>query len=130
MAAAVISVPAGRTGDRRDPVRVMTIGAVSLTAGYVWFAFGSHSPLVLAPCAETAQSAAVATLAPSELRGSAFGLLATAQAGANLIANAVAGVLWTALAPAAAFVFLAAAMLISVPLIATSGVQGSERGLT
>jgi hypothetical protein len=54
------------------------------------------------------------------LRGSAFGLLATAQAGANLAASAVAGILWTAVSPAAAFLFLAAAMAVSVPLILTS----------
>ena len=41
------------------------------------------------------------------MRGSAFGLLATAQAGANLIASAVAGILWTAISPAGAFLFLA-----------------------
>jgi hypothetical protein len=42
-------------------------------------------------CGETAQTAAVASLAPERLRGSAFGLLATVQAGGNLIASAVAG---------------------------------------
>jgi len=71
-------------------------------------------------CGETAQSAAVATLASVSLRGSAFGLLATVQAGANLAASAVAGILWTAVSPVAAFLFLAAAMIVSVPLILTS----------
>lgn len=71
-------------------------------------------------CGETAQSAAVAAMAPASLRGSAFGLLATAQAGANLAASAVAGVLWTAVSPAAGFLFLAVAMAVSVPLIFTA----------
>jgi len=44
---------------------------------------------------------------PTTLRGSAFGLLATTQAGANLAASAIAGILWTAISPAAAFGFLA-----------------------
>jgi hypothetical protein len=69
-------------------------------------------------CGETAESAAVATLAPGALRGSAFGLLATA--GANLVASAVAGILWTAISPAAGFLFLTAAMIISIPLILAS----------
>jgi MFS family permease len=130
VAATVISVPAGRHGDRTNPVHVMAAGAVAFAAGYVWFAIGSHNAVVLAPafvlaglgigCAETAQSAAVAALAPTELRGSAFGLLATTQAGANLGASALAGLLWTTVSPAAAFVFLAAAMAVAVPLIVSS----------
>jgi lysophospholipase L1-like esterase len=43
-------------------------------------------------CVETAEHAAVASFAPSNLRGSAFGLLATIQAVSNLAASVVAGV--------------------------------------
>ena len=39
---------------------------------------------------------------------------------ANLAASAVAGILWTAVSPAAAFGFLAAAMIIAVPLVLAS----------
>jgi MFS family permease len=130
VAATVISIPAGRHGDRFNPIRVLVAGAVCFAAGYGVFAAGPRQPYLLAAgfilaglgigCAETAESAAVATLAPTTLRGSAFGLLATAQAGANLAASAVAGVLWTAVSPAAAFIFLATAMIISVPLILAS----------
>jgi MFS family permease len=130
VAATVISIPAGRHLDRTNPVRVMAAGAVLFAAGYVWFAAGTSSTAVLAPafilvglgigCAETAQAAAVATLAPIDLRGSAFGLLATAQAAANLGASAIAGILWTAVSPTAAFTFLAAAAAAAVPLIVTS----------
>lgn len=134
LAATAISIPAGRHGDRTNPIRVMAAGAVCFAAGYVWFAIGSTNPIALAPafilaglgigCAETAQSAAVATLAPEDLRGSAFGLLATVQAGANLAASVAAGVLWTAVSPTAAFLFLAAAMAIAVPLIVASRTTG------
>ena len=130
VAATVVSVPAGRHGDRTNPVRVLAAGAACFAAGYVWFAVGSHDPVVLAPafilaglgigCAETAENAAVAALAPAELRGSAFGLLATAQAVTNLAASAVAGILWSAVSATAAFVFLAAAMAVAVPLIVAS----------
>ncbi len=130
VAATLISIPAGRHGDRFSPFRVLAAGAVCFAAGYGVFAAGPRQPWLLAigfilaglgiGCGETAESAAVATLAPVSLRGSAFGMLATAQAGANLAASAIAGILWTAVSPEAAFVFLAAAMIISVPLIMAS----------
>ena len=130
IAAALISVPAGRHGDRYNPVRVLAAGAVFFAAGYAWFAAGSHQPIVLLPafllaglgigCGETAESAAVASLAPGQLRGSAFGLLATVQSAGNLIASSVAGLLWTAVSPTAAFIFLAVAMLLAVALIVTT----------
>ncbi len=137
VAATVISIPAGRHGDRFNPIRVLAAGAVCFATGYAVFAAGPRQPFLLAlgfilaglgiGWGETAESAAVAALAPATLRGSAFGLLATAQAGANLVASAVAGILWTAASPTAAFVFLAAAMVISVPLIlASRRSQGSE----
>ena len=71
-------------------------------------------------CAETAEHAAVAALAPVELRGSAFGLLAAIQAAGNLAASTVAGILWTAASPSVAFIFLASAMIVAVPLIAVT----------
>ncbi len=130
-AAALVSVPAGRHGDRHSPARVLAGGAVLFAAGYVWFAAGPAQPIALLPafvlaglgigCGETAESAAVAALAPETLRGSAFGLLATVQAAGNLIASAAAGLLWSAVSPLAAFVFLAAAMVIAAALIVTAG---------
>ena len=130
IAAALISVPAGQHGDRYHPVRVLAAGAVFFAAGYAWFAAGSDQPLVLLPaflraglgigCGETAQSAAVASLAPGQLRGSAFGLLATVQSAGNLIASTVAGLLWTAASPTAAFIFLTSAMLVAAVLTTTT----------
>jgi MFS family permease len=130
VAATLISIPAGRHGDRYNPIRVLTAGAICFAAGYAVFAAGPRQPYVLTigfilaglgiGCGETAESAAVAALAPAGLRGSAFGLLATAQAAANLAASAVAGILWTAVSPAAAFLFLTAAMVLAVPLILAS----------
>jgi MFS family permease len=129
-AAAVISVPAGNHGDRHNPTRVMAAGAAFFAAGYVWFAVGTHQPALLAPafllaglgigCVETAQHAAVATLAPIDLRGSAFGLLAGIQAAGNLVASVTAGLIWTSASPRGAFIFLAAAMAMAIPLILAS----------
>ena len=46
-------------------------------------------------CVETAEHTAVASHAPEEVRGSAFGLLAAMQSVGNLIASGVVGLLWT-----------------------------------
>ena len=63
---------------------------------------------------ETAEHAAVASLAPVDLRGSAFGLLAAVQSFGNLAASAVAGLLWSTVSPRAAFLYLAAWMIVSL----------------
>jgi MFS family permease len=59
-------------------------------------------------CAETAETAAVATLAPTGIRGSAFGLLATVPSLGNFVASGIAGILWTTVGPGVAFLYAAA----------------------
>lgn len=72
-------------------------------------------------CVETAEHAAVATHAPAELRGSAFGLLAGAQSFGNLAASGIAGILWTTLSPSWAFTYLAAWMVVALIGLAVGG---------
>jgi MFS family permease len=90
VAATVASIPAGRLGDRRGAVLVLVLGVGLFGLAYAGLAAGGSSVLALAPwflaaagvaigCVETAEHAAVAVLAPVELRGSAFGLLAAVQ---------------------------------------------------
>jgi len=120
LAATLISVPAGRHGDRHNPTLVLLAGAAFFVAAYLWFAAGPAGVAALAPafvlaglgvgCVETAEHATVATHAPTPLRGSAFGLLAVTQSAGNLAASAIAGILWTTISPTAAFIFLAATM--------------------
>jgi len=127
LAATLISLPAGRLADRlgvTGPVRVMIGGAALFGVAYAAFAVGSTNwailalPFVLAGaaigCVETAEHSAVANLAPTDIRGSAFGLLATVQSLGNLAASTIAGVLWTAVSATAAFTYAAAWMLIAV----------------
>ncbi len=116
--------------DRRGAPRVLIAGAACFAIAYAWFAAGPDHVLRLLPafilagigigCAETAEHAAVASLSPTQLRGSAFGLLAAIQAAGNLAASTTAGILWTAVSPTAAFVFLGVAITIAVVLIAVS----------
>ena len=116
-AAMVTSVPAGHVTDRRGATSVLVTGALALLAAYLGFALSGPGLALLAVCfalagigkggVETAQSAAVALLAPTDLRGSAFGALAGIQSFGNLAASAVAGALWTLVSPRLAFLYLA-----------------------
>jgi MFS family permease len=124
VAATAISVPAGRLGDRRGPVLVLTAGTAAFALAYLTLALTGAEIAVLAlgfvaagigiGCVETAEHAAVARLAPEALRGSAFGMLATVQSLGNFAASAVAGLLWTLISPAAAFAYLTAWMLLAL----------------
>lgn len=135
VAATLTSIPAGHHGDRRGATRTLTSGVALFAVAYTLFAIGGTTVLALAPAfiaagigigmVETAEHAAVATLAPEKLRGSSFGLLAAVQSGGNLAASAIAGILYTAVSAAWAFGFLAAAMVVSFTvLLATSGRGG------
>jgi MFS family permease len=118
LAATLVAIPAGHLTDRRGAALVLVIGAAAFTAAFAGFAFAGASIPLLAflflvagagiGVGETAQSAAVASFAPPDLRGSAFGLVAAVQAFANLAASAIAGVLWKAVSPEAAFLYLGA----------------------
>jgi len=132
VAATLVSVPAGRAGDRREPRVVLLAGAGAFALAYLLLALTGADLLLLAVgfvlagigigCVETAEHAAVAALAPERLRGSAFGMLATVQSLGNLAASAVAGLLWTLVSPAAAFVYAAAWMLVA--LVAFVAIRG------
>lgn len=142
LAAALASMPAGQLADRlggRGPVWVLTGGVACFALAYAGFAsVGSAGtvavlavPFVLAGvgigAAETAEHAAVAALAPEEVRGSAFGLLAAVQAGGNVVASTVAGLLWTVVSASAAFWYLTAWMLVAVITLASSFGARSRR---
>jgi hypothetical protein len=99
------------------------LGVTLFELAHAGFAAGPASVLALAPwflasgvaigCVETAEHAAVA-VAPVELRGSAFGMLAAVQSLGNLAASAIAGLLWTLVAPRVAFAYLVAWMVLAL----------------
>jgi MFS family permease len=131
VAATLASIPAGRLGDRRGAVLVLAVGVGLFGLAYAGFAAGPATVLALAPWfvaagvgigrVETAEHAAVASLAPEELRGSAFGLLAAVQSFGNLAASAIAGLLWTLASPRVAFAYLVAWMLLALVGLLAAG---------
>jgi MFS family permease len=141
IAATVASFPAGGLADKlghRGPLLVTGAGLAAFLLAYTLFAVSGPALLVLGAafvlaglgigCAETAQHAAVAAFAPAEIRGSAFGVLATVQAFGNVAASLVAGLLYMVASPSVAFIYLAVWMLVA--LVALGWALGtSSRGL-
>lgn len=106
---------------------VLTAGVAAFAVAYIGFALTTPNIALLGVwfvlavigigCVETAEHGAVATLAPKNLRGSAFGLLAAIQSFGNLAASSIAGLLWTLVSPTAAFTYAAACMLLALPAL-------------
>ena len=128
--ATLSSFPAGRATDRWGGLAVLVTGVVLFAVAYLGFALTGPSIVVLAlcfaaagvaiGCVETAENTAVASHAPDEVRGSAFGLLAATQSFGNLAASSVAGLLWTLVGPVAAFTYAGTLMVLSVGALSAS----------
>ncbi len=129
--ATIISIPAGRLVDRFGARHVLIAGVAAFAIAYVGFAFDTTAWWLLAiwfvlagigiGCVETAEHSAVATHAPEHIRGSAFGLLAAVQSFGNLAASSIAGILWAAISPTAAFAYIATWMILALIALAVHG---------
>ena len=127
LGASTASVPAGHGVDRRGGLPIFGAGALLFVAADAGFAFTGAGLAALAvlfvaagvakALAETAENAVVAAYAPPDVRGSAFGILAAIQSFGNLAASAVAGGLWTLVSPRAAFLYLAAWMVLALAAV-------------
>jgi Major Facilitator Superfamily len=138
IAATIISLPADGFTDKlgpRGPLLVTAAGVAAFLLAYGLFAISGPMIVLLGVafavagvgigCAETA---AVAAFATDELRGSAFGLLATGQAVGNVAASVVAGLLYTVASPAIAFVYLTVWMLIALATLGWVAAPSGGRG--
>jgi MFS family permease len=124
VAATLSSFPAGKAVDAVGGPRVLGIGIALFVASYALLAITGPNLVLLAiafvaagigiGAVETAENATVAAAAPEHQRGSAFGLLAVIQAGGDLVASAVLGIVWTLVSPEAAFGLAALAMLVAL----------------
>lgn len=124
VAATLVSLGAGWASDRMGSVAVFAAGVGLFAVAYGGLAVvGASVPVVALlfcaagagiGCVETAEHAAVATFAPEDARGSAFGLLAAVQSFGNLVASGTVGLLWTLMGPTVAFGFAGALMVASL----------------
>ena len=136
IAYAASAYPFGRASDRLGKRGLLAIGIVVLTAADLVLA-GANSVWVVMVGAvlwgvhmgatQGILSAIVADRAPSDLRGTAFGLFNLVSGGALLVASLLAGALWTAVGPASTF--LAGAGLSTLALIALFNVRDHVQGI-
>jgi len=112
--------PAGRAADRRNRRLLLGAGLAVLAAAHLLLAVAETPALALAGAAawglhlaltQGLLSAMVVAPAPPHLRGTAFGLFHLATGLATLAASLLAGSLWSAVGPRAAFLAGAAAAL-------------------
>ncbi|HEU4567509.1 MAG TPA: MFS transporter [Marmoricola sp.] len=133
-AATVASLVGGHVIDLTGPRSVFAAAAVCYLAAYGLFATGAHGiPLPLLAfllagvgigLGETSESATVARQLPDRFRANGFGVLGLVQSLGDLGASLVAGLLWAAVSPTAAFAYAAGWMLLSA--VASLLLPGSD----
>jgi MFS family permease len=138
LAGTLASLPGGHLSDRRSAIHSLVIGTGAFLVAYLVFAASGPGILVLLAAfmlagvgigfVETAEAAAVASMASESIRGSAFGLLAGAQSFGNFAASAIAGILWSMVSPTLAFLWLAGWMMIAVIAFVTMSRAPSRLG--
>jgi MFS family permease len=114
---AAASYPAGALGDRMDKRSLLAFGYAAGAAMNVGFIFlpgnlGSLALLfALAGIAiaihDAIEKAAAADVLPSEIRGTGYGVLAAVNGVGDFVSSAVVGLLWSAVNPAAGFIYAA-----------------------
>ncbi|MGZ4435882.1 MAG: MFS transporter [Trebonia sp.] len=137
VAATVGAVAGGHLIDRVSPRPVFAAAAALYVGAYTLFAVNVEAwPVLLVGFAaagvgigfaETTETTLVARLLPDELRGNGFGVLGLLQALGDLVSTVVVGILWTAVSPAAGFLYAAAWMLAAA--VATLRSPATLRGL-
>jgi MFS family permease len=124
---ALCSIPAGIAADRFGMKRIILAGfilfaalyygfAVVTTASGVWALFVCYG--IFMGLTEGIQKAYLATIIPSTMKATAFGVFATAVGLAQLPASLIAGLLWDRVSPSATFYFGAATASLSAILFA------------
>jgi len=122
---AAAAFPAGRAADRGHSTRLLSAGLAALIASDLVLALASNVAGVIAGAAlwglhmaltQGLLAALVAATAPSDLRGTAFGVFNLASGIALLVASTLAGWLWQTIGPPATF--LAGAAFTAVAWIA------------
>lgn len=136
----VSAYPAGRLADRIPRLRLLMVGCVILVIANLMLGWARTPTMALLGTAlwglhmgftEGVLAAMVADSAPSQLRGTAFGVFNLLRGVLLLAASVIAGVLWDHAGARATFLVAAALAAMSLPLLlfgrqfSWAGVRGS-----
>jgi MFS family permease len=126
---ALTSYPAGAMGDRIGKRGLLAAGYIVGVISYAGFIFEPPTIPILAilfglagihgGIQQSLEKSLGAELLPSRVRGSGFGVLATANGIGDLISSIAVGALWSAVSPAAGFAYAAIFALTGGVLIFT-----------
>lgn len=114
---AIASYPAGALGDRIGKRGLLAVGYLVGVIAYAGFIFEPPTIPILATLfglagihggfQQSLEKSLAAELLPSQVRGSGFGVLATANGIGDLVSSIAVGALWSAVSPAAGFAYAA-----------------------
>jgi len=124
---AAVSYPAGALGDRRNKRGLLAMGYLVSAATYAGFIVGRPTIPLLATLfglagvhgafQQSLEKSAATELLPREVRGSGFGVLATANGIGDLVSSVVVGALWSTVGPAAGFFYAGVFAVIGAALV-------------
>lgn len=124
---ALASYPAGALGDRFSKRSVLAAGYALAALMSLGFLFAPSSVPALAALfgiagiyiatEEALEKSLAAELLPIELRGSGFGVMATVNGVGDFVSSILVGLLWSAVAPAAGFLYAAVLSVAGAVLI-------------
>lgn len=126
LAYSLVAYPAGRLSDAVGRRGLLVAGYFVLTLGDIVLALAGHIGTVLAGAAlwgvhmgmtQGILAALVADFAPTEFRGTAFGVFNMVAGLCLLVSSVAAGALWQAIGPDATFGVGAAAAALGIPAI-------------
>jgi len=126
---AAASYPVGALGDRMGKRGLLALGYLINAIACAGFIFASPTIPVLAVLfglagvhggiAQSLEKSAASGLLPRAIRGSGFGVLATANGIGDMVSSAAVGALWSFVSPAAGFIYAAVFAVIGSALIFT-----------
>ena len=133
---AAVTYPAGVLGDRIGRQRLLAIGYGVGVLSYLGFVFARPSLgafVLLFGLAgihdafqQSLEKSVAAVILPSEIRGSGFGVLATANGIGDLVSSVVVGALWSSVSPAAGFIYAMIFAAIGAALVLPSRAYASR----